>query len=162
MGSNLEVLSILVENHYGVLARIATLFGRRGYNINTITASTTNKEGLTRITITLYCEKDEIEQIVSQTLKLHEVQEVKVLNQSEAVMREMLLLKVKADEDARSKIKEATEIYKASVVDLSQDSMIIELTGKTSKIDGFIKLMETFEIMQMCRTGVTGMDRKGL
>lgn len=158
----LEVLSVLVDNNYGVLARISSLFGRRGYNIDTLTVSNTDNPMLSRITLTVQGDPQEVRQIVAQTMKLEEVRDVKVLEQENSVMREIVLLKVRADAKTRSQIREVADIYKASVVDLSPTSMIIELTGKPTKINAFIRIMEDFDIVEMCRTGITAMARNNV
>ncbi|RVU54600.1 acetolactate synthase small subunit [Anaerosphaera multitolerans] len=158
--ANFEVISILVENNAGILARISSLFARRGFNIETLTVSVTNDPRYSRITLTVVVEEHELHQIVSQTDKLEEVVEIEVLNQKECVFREIVLIKVKADEEKRGRIAEVAKIYKATVVDLSPNSMIIELTGKPDKVDAFLKLLnEDYEILEVCRTGVTGMKR---
>lgn len=158
----LEVLSVLVDNNYGVLARISSLFGRRGYNIDTLTVSTTNDPKLSRITLTVQGDPHEVAQIIAQTLKLEETRDVQVLNKDESVMREIVLVKVRADTNNRAQVKEVAEIYKASVVDLSPTSMILELTGKPNKVNAFIRIMEDFDIVEMCRTGVTAMARNNV
>lgn len=162
MDKKLEVLSVLVANNYGVLARISSLFGRRGFNIDTLTVSKTDNPKISRITLTLRGNPAEVEQIVAQTLKLEEVISVKVLEPIKSVMREIVLVKVVADSDTRGKVKEVAEIYNASVVDLSPTSMVVELTGKPSKIDAFISIMDGFKIVEMCRTGITAMERNNV
>ncbi len=160
MENKMEVISIVVENNYGVLARISSLFGRRGFNIETITASNTADPMITKIIVTLKADPYVVEQVIGQTKKLEEVLEVKVLDHVRSVMREIALLKVKANASNRADVKGIADIYGASVVDLSPTSMIVELTGKPSKIDAFVHLMEEFEVVEMCRTGVTAMERK--
>lgn len=159
MERGIKVLSILAENNPAVLARISSLFGRRGYNIDSLTVSDTHNELKSRITITLECSEEEVVQILNQTKKLEEIKDVELLDQSSTVMREIVLIKVKADTGNRGEIREIAKIYKASIVDLSPNSMIIELTGKTAKIDGFIKIMKDYEIVEICRTGITAMKR---
>ncbi len=150
-----EVISILVENKSGVLARIASLFERRGYNIETIAASTTENPAFTRITITTEGSEQIIDQIVMQTRKLVETQAVTILADTDSIQRELLLIKIAADERTRSAIRDIAEVYKASIVDLSARSMVLELTGKPSKIDAFLRVMEDYKILELCRTGVT-------
>ncbi len=159
MEKKLEVLSILVKNHYGVVTRISSLFGRRGFNIDTFTGSNTNDPEISTITITLEGDHYQMQQIIAQTRKLEEVIDVKVLDPIESVMREIALVKVKADTETRGQVKDVADIYGASVVDLSPTSMILELTGRPDKLNAFVKVMEGFEIIEMCRTGVTAMDR---
>lgn len=154
-----EILSVLVDNNSGVLARISSLFGRRGYNIDSLTVSATDSPSTSRITLVVDGEGPVIDQIISQTLKLEEVQNIYQLSEGKSVMRELLLVKLAADENNRGKIREVADIYGASIVDLSPSSMILELTGKPSKIDGFVTILADFEILEMCRTGITALER---
>jgi acetolactate synthase, small subunit len=158
-GQKLEVLSIVVQNNYGVLARISSLFGRRGYNIDTLTVSNTDDPDISRITLTVQGFENEINQIILQTSKLEEVIKVDVLEQNKSVMREIVLAKIKTNTDNRSKMVEVATIYKGSIIDLSPTSMIVEVTGKPTKINAFIKVLEDFEILEICRTGITAMSR---
>jgi acetolactate synthase-1/3 small subunit len=156
-----QVVSMLVDNHAGVLARVASLFARKGFNIDSLTVSATNNENTSRITITTTGDKTVLAQIMSQTGKLYEVQRVAALNAESSIQRELLLVKIAADENQRRVVREAAEIYKASVVDLSVDSMVVELTGKPGKIDAFLAIVGRYEILEMCRTGVTALARGG-
>lgn len=160
-----EVICILAENNYGVCARIASLFGRKGYSIDTFTASTTSDTDLSRITLTLSGEEDEIKQIMAQCDKLEEVRTVELLSVQNAVLREILLVKLALNpEDGTqlSRIMEICNIYKAAVVSLSTEIMILELTGKPVKIDAFEELIQQFEIVEMSRSGATAMARKAV
>jgi len=148
-----------VQNNYGVLARISSLFGRRGYNIDTLTVSNTDDPDISRITLTVQGFENEINQIILQTSKLEEVIKVDVLEQNKSVMREIVLAKIKTNADNRSKMVEVATIYKGSIIDLSPTSMIVEVTGKPTKINAFIKVLEDFEILEICRTGITAMSR---
>ena len=159
MSEKRQVVSMLVDNHAGVLARVSSLFARKGFNIDSLTVSATDDPKLSRITITARGDKQQLSQILSQTGKLIEVRNVDALNPETTIQRELLLVKVKADEKKRSAVREAAEIYKASVVDLSVDSMVVELTGKPSKIDGFLAVVGEYDILEMCRTGVTALER---
>ncbi len=154
-----QVVSMLVDNNAGVLARISSLFARKGFNIDSLTVSATNNDRVSRITITTNGDKHTLQQILSQTGKLHEVRQVVALNPDTSIQRELLLVKIQADESQRSVVREAAEIYKASVVDLSVDSMVVELTGKPGKIDGFLAVVGQYQILEMCRTGVTALER---
>ncbi|NLC95993.1 MAG: acetolactate synthase small subunit [Erysipelotrichaceae bacterium] len=154
-----EVLSLIVRNSYGVLARIVTLIGRRGYNIDTLTVSATNDNSISRITITTKGDEANIDHIIEQISKLEEVIDVYVLEPEKSVMRELLLLKIKADETNRGKIRDFVDIFRASIVDLSPGSVVIQLAGKSSTIDGFVTMAEEFEIVEMCRTGITALSR---
>ncbi len=154
-----EVLSIIVDNHAGVLTRITSLFSRRGFNIDSLTVSATDDINTSRITIVLQGNEQIIDQVLSQTLKLEEVQNVFVLEEQNSLHRELLLVKLLASEENRGKIREIADIYGASIVDLSPDSMILELTGKPSKMEGFIKIISEYRILEMCRTGITALER---
>ena len=154
-----EVLSVLVDNHSGVLARVASLFGRRGYNIDSLTVSATNDPGISRITIVVEGDEAVISQIISQTRKLIETREVFALRENRALLRELLLVKLAATESRRSAIREVSEIYGADIVDLSVDSMIVELTGAPTKIDAFLEVLKEYDIVEMCRTGITALER---
>ena len=154
-----KVLSIIVDNHSGVLARITSLFARRGFNIDSLTVASTDDEFISRITVSLHGNDQVIDQIINQTLKLEQVQNVFILNPDVSLFRELLLVKVSADENKRSKVREIADIYGASIVDLSLTSMVLELTGKPSKIDGFIKIISEYEIIEMCRTGINALER---
>lgn len=155
-----QVVRMLVENQPNVLARISSLFGRRNFNISTITASETHIPGVTRITV-VTGESDEnvLHQIISQTEKLEVVKEIYLLDMKNSVYRELLLLKLKADKTERAAIREIVEIYRGKIIDLSKSSMIIELTGSPEKLDGFMNMMDCYDIIEVCRTGITGIER---
>ncbi len=154
-----QVVSMLVDNHAGVLARVSSLFARKGFNIDSLTVSATDNENISRITITTTGDKDTLHQILSQTGKLIEVICVEAMNPDVSIQRELLLVKIQADENKRNVIASAADIYKASIVDLSVDSMVVELTGKPTKIDAFLTVIREYEILEMCRTGVTTLAR---
>lgn len=155
-----KFLSVLVENNAGVLARVSALFCRRGFNIDSLTVSATDDETVSRITITVNGDDATFNQIVRQTEKLCEVKAIFELESERSLLRELLLIKVEADERNRRTIKDIADIYKAKTVDLSPESMVMELTGEPSKIDGFLKIIEgEYKILEMCRTGVTALER---
>ncbi len=154
-----QVLSVLVQNHAGVLARVASLFCQRGFNIDSLTVSTTNLPDVSRITIVTQGDEQMFSQIVKQTGKLIETKEIFPLDVSNSLLRELLLVKVAADETNRSAIHEIADIYKAKIIDLSVGSMAMELTGEPDKIDGFLQVLAQYDILEMCRTGVTAMER---
>ncbi|MCZ0861055.1 MAG: acetolactate synthase small subunit [Methanocorpusculum sp.] len=154
-----EVLSVLVDNHSGVLARVSSLFGRRGYNIDSLTVSATNDPHISRITIVVSGDETVISQIISQTRKLVETRDIFALNENRSLLRELLLVKLAANESKRSAIREVAEIYGAAIVDLSVDSMIVELTGAPTKIDAFLEVIKEYDIVEMCRTGITALER---
>ena len=155
-----QVVCIIVDNQPNVLARISSLIGRRNFNISTITASETNMHGITRITVVVSGDDENVlHQIIAQTEKLEVVKKAYLLDMSSSLYRELLLIKIKADKADRSAIREIVEIYRARIIDLSKSSMIIELTGSPDKIDAFMTMVDCYEIVEVCRTGVTGMDR---
>ena len=153
-----RVISILVENHYGVLARISSMFNRRSFNIDSIAASATIDPEITRITITVHVDEKVLKQVLLQTERLEEVKEVFVLNE-DSLQRELLLIKVAANRDDLPSLRDICAIYKAKIIDLSPSSLVIELTGKPEKIDGFLSMMGGFQVLEMCRTGITALDR---
>lgn len=160
MKSDLTVISMLVWDRYGLLARVASLFSRKGHNIDNLTASNTDNPNQTRITITVQGDENEIRLIIAQCQKLEDVIDVMIMDTSKCVMREIVLIKVAAEGATRARVLEVAQIYKGAIVDLSLKTMIIEVTGKPEKIDAFVRVMEgDFEILEMCRTGSTAMVR---
>ena len=155
---NKTVICLMVENQPNVLARISSLVGRRSFNISTITASETNVSGITKITLVVNGDDENVlYQIIAQMKKLENVNEAYVLPNS--LYRELLLVKIKATQEERSALHEMTEIYRGKVVGLNKESMIIELTGSPKKNDGFMGMLEEYDIIEVSRTGVTGMAR---
>ena len=154
-----EVISILVDNQANVLTRVSSLFGRRGFNIDSLTVSATNDPKLSRITVVFTGTEQGLHQIITQTAKLEVLKKIFTLNSNDSIYRELLLLKVKADKTERSAIKEIVEIYRGRIVDLSKDSLIIEMTGASEKLDAFMDMMSCHEIAEVCRTGITGIGR---
>ena len=157
-----RVISLLVDNQSGVLARVSGLFNRRGFNIDSLTVSTTNDPGVSRITLTTHGSDREIEQLILQTERLEVSHQVFELTPDKSLQRELLLLKMACDAKNRAEMREIASIYKAKIIDLSPDSMVLELTGKPEKIDAFLKMFEGYEILELCRTGVTALERGGL
>jgi acetolactate synthase-1/3 small subunit len=154
-----KVISVLVDNHAGVLARISSLFGRRGFNIDSLSVSATDEPSLSRITIVASGAGEELNQIVKQSAKLLETRAVFEVEPAQGVLRELLLVKVAADDQNRAALREISLIYKAKIIDLSPGSMIFELTGTPSKIDAFLGMLGGYDILEMCRTGVTALQR---
>ena len=148
-----KIVSVLVLNQANVLTRVVSLFGRRGFNIDSLTVSATNDPALSRITI--------VQQIITQTEKFEVVKSIYIHDRANSLYRELLLLKVNASEKKRTPIKEIVDIYRGKIVDLSKDSMIIELTGTPEKLDGFMDVMEDYEVVEVCRTGITGIESNG-
>lgn len=153
------VLSILVNNEPGVLTRISRLFGARGYNIESLTVGRTQVAKISRITVTLTCDTQTLEQIIKQTAKLYDVIAVEELKAKESVYRELALVKVQADDKGRSVIREIADIFRASVVDIGPQSLMVEITGDGDKVDAFLKLIEPYGILEMTRTGLTALGR---
>lgn len=152
-------LALLVNNNPGVLSRIAGLFARRGYNIDTITAGATNDSNYTRITVAVTGDDDILEQIRKQIGKLEDVVKIIELYDRGSVCRELTLVKVRANKKEKQEIIAIADIFRAKIVDVGPESLMIELTGNLSKVDAFLKLLEDFEIIEMVRTGLTGLAR---
>lgn len=154
------VLSLLVEDAAGVLSRIAGLFSRRGYNIESLTVGTTEKPGYSRMTIVTSGEDETLEQIKKQLIKLVDVVELKELvSHTTSVTRELILLKVEVDSADRTQLLEIANVFRAKIIDFSDKALIIEMTGNNAKVDAFLSLMNTFNIKQVARTGITGLIR---
>lgn len=155
-----KVFQLLVDNTSGVLSRISGLFSRRGYNIESITAGVTADPRFTRITIVASGDDDEIlDQIEKQVSKLVDVRDVKELKQGSSVYRELALIKVKAGCDQRQGVISIADIFRAKIIDVASDSLIVELTGNQDKIDAFINLLDGYEILELARTGIAGLGR---
>lgn len=157
-----RVISLLVDNQSGVLARVSSLFNRRGFNIDSLTVSATNDPAISRITVTTHGRDQEIEQLILQTERLEVSRQVFELTPDKSLQRELLLLKVACDTRNRAELREIASIYKAKIIDLSPDSMVFELTGKPQKIDAFLLMFEGYTILEQCRTGVTALERGGM
>ena len=156
-----KIVSVLVLNQANVLTSVVSLFGSRGFNIDSLTVSATNDPALSRITIVFSATEQSMQQIITQTEKLEVVKSIYILDRANSLYRELLLLKVNASEKKRTPIKEIVDIYRGKIVDLSKDSMIIELTGTPEKLDGFMDVMEDYEVVEVCRTGITGIESNG-
>ena len=154
-----HVLSVLVKNSSGVLSRVAGLFSRRGYNIDSLTVGRTEKPELSRMTITMFADSDTVEQVKKQLAKLEDVGQVVELDQEDSVYRELVLIKVQADTAQRAAINEIVKIFRCKVIDISSDTLTIELTGDESKVAALIKLMEEYGIREMVRTGLAALER---
>ena len=152
------IIAVYVENKSGVLTRVASMFTRRGFNIDTLTVGETERQEYSRITICMQGDAYAKEQLVNQLKKLMVVKKVEVL-EDEPIKRELMLIKVKNDSANRSEIMTAVDVFRASVIDYSPESMCMEVTGNPSKIDAFVKLMQPFGILEMCRTGIVALDR---
>lgn len=153
------VLSILVDNTAGVLSRVSGLFSRRGYNIDSLTVGETQDPAYSRMTVVVNGDDQILEQIRNQLLKLEDVREVRELLPDESVCRELILVKVLSSEKERQSIIAVADIFRAKIVDVAKESLMIELTGNQAKINAFIKLLEGFTIKEIVRTGITGLTR---
>jgi acetolactate synthase-1/3 small subunit len=156
------VLSVLVENKTGVLSRVAGLFSRRGYNIDSLTVCETDKPEQSRMTIVVSGDEQILEQIQKQLAKLQEVISIKKCERASSVQREMALIKVRAEANNRGTIIETCDIYKARIVDVGLESVIIEITGSEEKIESLLRLLEPYGILEYVRTGLTALDRGSL
>ncbi|MBM3700945.1 MAG: acetolactate synthase small subunit [Actinobacteria bacterium] len=158
MSSN-HIISVLVENKSGVLAKIAGLFSRRGFNIESLAVGTTDDEKISRITLVVKAETHSIEQIVKQLHKLINVLKIQELDPSNIVERELVLIKVNSDNNTRAEILEIANIFRASIVDVAKKSLVIEITGTSRKVDGIEELLKPFGILELVRTGKIAITR---
>lgn len=155
-----KVLSILVENTPGLLSHVSGLFSRRGYNIDSFSAGVTADPRFTRITIVTSGDELILEQIEKQLAKLEDVVDIKVLEPNESVQREMMLVKIAATKDDRQDILALTSMLHAKVVDVTPRSIIIEVAGRQEKLESFLENLEGYEILELARTGLTGLSRR--
>ncbi len=156
---NKKVLSVLVDNTSGVLSRVSGLFSRRGYNIDSLTVGETADPRYSRMTVVVRGDELILDQITKQLAKLIDVVDIKTLQDGESVTRELILVKVRADAEHRQDIVSTAGIFRANIVDVGVDSLTIEMTGNQSKIEAFIGLLMGYEILELARTGITGLSR---
>jgi len=156
---NKKVFSLLVENNAGVLSRISGLFSRRGYSIESITAGVTADEKISRITIVASGEDEVLDQIEKQLAKLVDVCDIRELKPESSVYRELALIKVKADASAREGVISLANVFRANIIDVSAEGLVIEMTGNQDKIAAFINLLSGYEILEIARTGIAGLRR---
>ena len=154
-----RVLSLLVDNTSGVLSRVAGLFSRRGYNIDSLTVGETADPRYSRMTVVARGDEQILDQIVKQLAKLIDVVDIKVLEEESSVNRELVLVKVRADAADRQSIIAIANVFRGSIIDVGKDSLIIELTGQQSKLDAFVELLRGYELLELARTGITGLSR---
>ena len=154
-----RILSILVDNSAGVLTRVAGLFSRRGYNIDSLTVGETADPRFSRMTVVAKGDDQVLEQITKQLAKQVDVRDIKVLKPEKSVNRELMLIKVRVNSDQRANIIAVSRIFRANIIDVGPRSLIIELIGTQSKLDAFVKLLEGYEILELARTGTTGLSR---
>lgn len=153
------VFSLLVDNTAGVLTRISGMFSRRGYNIDSLTVGVTANPRYSRMTVVVNGDEAIIEQIEKQIRKQEDVVEVKVLKDGKSVCRELIMVKIHASAQDRQAVIAITDIFRAKIVDVGEDSMVMELTGTQAKLDAFIRLLSGYEILELARTGITGLSR---
>ncbi len=154
-----QVLSLLVENTAGVLSHISGLFSRRAYNIDSFSAGVTTDPRITRITVVATGDEQVLEQIQKQLAKLEDVIEIKELKPESSVCRELMLVKIRATDKERPAILSIANIFRAKIIDVSYDSMIVELTGQQSKLKAFLDLVKDYDILELARTGESGLSR---
>ncbi|GHU59308.1 acetolactate synthase small subunit [Clostridia bacterium] len=153
------VLSIIVDNHAGVLSRVTGLFSRRGYNIESLSVGETENPAVSRITVSVICDAGVIDQIRKQVEKLVDVREIKELSPNASVYRELALIKVAVSSQNRIEVIGIVDIFRAEVVDVAPNSVTIEITGDEGKISAFVTLMEPYGVISIARTGLTGLSR---
>ena len=154
-----QILSVLVENNPGVLSHVAGLFSRRGYNIDSISTGPTMDPRYTRLTIVTSGDEQILEQIEKQVMKLEDVKYLKKLKARDSVCRELILVKIRASNVERQQVINVTEIYHGRIVSTTKEAMVVELTGTQDKLDAFLTLLSDYEILELARTGLTGLSR---
>ncbi len=154
-----HTIAVIMENTPGVLTRIAGLFSRRSFNIDSLSVGATDNPDYSRMTITVHGDEDVLEQVVKQLSKLINVIRVSELIPSESVERELAVIKVTADKESRGEIMQIVDIFRASIIDVSARSMIIEATGDEEKIDAIVQMLRQYGIKEMARTGKVSMVR---
>ena len=155
-----HTISVLVENKFGVLTRIAGLFSGRGYNIDTLNVGPTHDPNTSRMTIVTRGDDATVEQIVKQLNKLVDILQVRDFREGEYVDRELVLIKVTVNSQTRAEVMQITDIFRAKIVDVQPASLTIEITGDESKAEKFIELMKTFGVLELTRTGKVALPRK--
>ncbi|HWG12282.1 MAG TPA: acetolactate synthase small subunit [Streptosporangiaceae bacterium] len=156
-----HTLSVLVENKPGVLVRISGLFSRRGFNIDSLAVGPTEHQEISRMTIVVNCEEHPLEQVTKQLNKLINVLKIVELEHEQAVQRELLLIKVRADTESRSKVLETVQLFRAKVVDVALDAVTVEATGNRDKLDALIRVLEPFGIKELVQSGMVAVGRGG-
>ncbi len=153
------VLSLLVDNTAGVLARVAGLFSRRGYNIESLTVGVTADPWYLRVPVGPLGDPTVLEQIKNQLNKLEDVRDIKELKPDRSVYRELIMVKVRAGAADRQSVSAISNIFRATIVDVGKDSLTVMMTGDQSKLDALVSLLEDYEILELARTGLTGLER---
>ncbi len=153
------VIAILVENQPSVLTRVSGMFTRRAFNIDCLTVGETEDPNYSRITICATGDDSTRKQVMAQLKKLYNVKEVKVMEREISVYRELALIKLKNDPETRQEVLSAVDIFRSKIVDFSPNTLCVEITGETSKIEAFIALVKPLGILEMCRTGIVALER---
>ncbi|MGN1195070.1 MAG: acetolactate synthase small subunit [Acutalibacteraceae bacterium] len=153
------VIAVYVDNKFGVLTRVTSMFTRRGFNIDTLTVGETENSKYSRITISMSGDGYARDQMINQLRKLHNVKKVEFLDRDESLSRELLLIKIKNDPTYRQDVLSAVDIFRSKIIDYSTEALCIEITGETSKINAFIEILKPYGIIEMCRTGVVALER---
>jgi len=156
-----HVLSLLVENTPGILTRVAGLFARRGFNIDSLAVGVTEVPGISRITAVVDVDQLPLEQVTKQLNKLVNVIKIVELEQATSVQREHMLIKVRADNNTRSNVLEVVNLFRASVVDYATDALVIEVTGDKGKVDALLRALEPFGIKELAQSGLLAIGRGG-
>jgi len=159
--SEQHTLSVLVENKPGVLVRIAGLFSRRGFNIESLAVGPTEHEEISRMTIVVNCEEHPLEQVTKQLNKLINVIKIVELEPAQAVQRELMLIKVRADADTRSRVLETVALFRARVVDVALDAVTVEATGSRDKLEALVRVLEPFGLKELVKSGAIAVGRGG-
>lgn len=153
-----HILSLVVQNNFGVLARISSLFARRGYNIDSISASPTNEPKITKITVVVEADDEIIEKVFKQVSKLEEVEKVTQIDEKQTLCKELALLKIHTeDTDTSAKISNTVSEFQGKILEIQPNSVTVELSDIPSNVDSFVTALSKFEIEEMCRTGVTAL-----
>lgn len=155
-----HTISVLVENKFGVLTRVAGLFSGRGYNIDSLNVAPTHDSTASRMSIVTHGDEATVEQIIKQLNKLPDVLKVQDFREGEYVDRELVLVKVSVDAKSRAEVMQITDIFRAKIVDVQPKSLTIEITGNESKVEKFVELMKPFGVSDLTRTGKAAMPRK--
>ena len=154
-----RIISVLIENEAGSLSRLVGLFAQRGYNIETLTVAPTEDETLSRLTMTTLAGDEQVEQITKQLNKLLEVVKLVDLTEGEHIERELMLIKVKAGAAQRAEVKRTSDIFRGQIIDVTQTSYTIQLTGTSEKLDAFLRALPEESVMEVVRSGVLGLSR---
>ena len=156
---NKFVIAVYVDNKFGVLTRVTSMFTRRGFNIDALTVGETESPEYSRITICMSGNGYARDQMINQLRKLYNVKKVELLEPDDSINRELMLIKVKNNPNNRQDIMTAVNIFRSTLIDYSSDALCIEITGESTKIDAFVEIMRAYDIIEMCRTGVVALER---